>query len=347
MELQPLGRTGVSVSRLALGTMSFGALGNRDHDECVRMIHTALDAGINVVDTADVYSVGESEVIVGKALTGRRDEVVLASKCFWPMGDDPNHRGGSRRWIMTAVEASLERLGTDHLDVYYLHKLDEDTDLDESLGTIDDLVRQGKVRYGGVSTFPASWIVEAHRVAERRGLARPRVEQPPYSIFTRAIEREVLPTTDRYGMGVLTWGPLDSGWLTGKYGADATPAGSRAERWARGAERFDPSRDAVRRKHELVALLRELASVAGLTMPELAVAFCAEHPAVSSVIIGPRTPEQLTSLLAAADVHLDEATLDAIDELVPPGEDVDPGFGQGWVPRSLTDPARRRRSSGG
>ncbi len=343
MEHTILGRTGVSVSRLALGAMSFGALGNRDHDECVAMIHSALEAGVNVIDTADVYSQGESEVIVGRALEGRRDDVVLASKCFWPMGDDRNRRGGSRRWIARAVDESLLRLRTDHIDVYYLHKPDETTDLEESLTALDDLVQAGKILYVGVSTFPPSWVVESHAVADRRRIVRPLVEQPPYSIFARGIEREVLPTTERLGMGVLTWGPLDSGWLTGKYRGAAVPEGSRAERWVRSAGQFDPDREVVRRKQDIVEGLHALAAEAGIGLAEMAVAFCAEHPAVSSVILGPRTPEQLHSLLGAADLRLDADTLDGIDALVPPGHDVDPVFGPGWTPPWLADPARRRR----
>ena len=343
MEHTILGRTGVSVSRFALGAMSFGALGNRDHDECVRMIHTALDAGVNVVDTADVYSQGESEIIVGQALAARRDEVVLASKCFWPMGDDPNRRGGSRRWITTAVEESLRRLGTDHLDIYYLHKPDETADLEESLFALDDLVRAGKVLYAGVSTFPPSWIVEAHHVADGRGTVRPRVEQPPYSILARGIEREVLPTTKRLGMGVLTWGPLDSGWLTGKYASDRAPEGSRATRWARSSAQFDPGREVVQRKQAMVERLTEIAADADTSLTAMALAFCTEHPAVSSVILGPRTPEQLDELLAATDLRLDAETLDRIDEVAPPGLDVDPVFGPGWAPPWLADASRRRR----
>jgi aryl-alcohol dehydrogenase (NADP+) len=345
MEHRPLGRTGIHVSRFALGAMSFGALGNADHGECGRMIHRALDAGVNVIDTADVYSQGESERIVGKAIAGRRDDVVLATKGFWPMGADPNRRGLSRRWILRACEESLTRLGTDHVDVYYLHKPDPDTDLDESLGALTDLVRQGKVRTAAVSTFPADLLVEAHAVAERRGHVRPMVEQPPYSVLARHIERDHLPACERLGMGVMVWGPLNSGWLTGKYRPDeALPAGSRAERWAaRSGHQFDPSRAPVRTKHELVAALTVLADDAGIPLRHLALAFAAEHPAVSSVIIGPRTPEQLDDLLAAADLRLDTDLLDRIDALVPPGTTVDPVADTGWTPPWLADPSRRRR----
>jgi aryl-alcohol dehydrogenase-like predicted oxidoreductase len=338
--MRRLGDSGVRVSAYALGAMSFGSLGNTDHDECVRMVHRALDAGINVVDTADVYSRGESELIVGKALAGRRDDVVLASKCFWPMGDDPNRRGSSRRWIVQACEESLRRLGTDHLDVYYLHKPDLDTDVDESLSAMSDLVHEGKVRTVGVSTFPADLLVEAQWAAERRGHVRPRVEQPPYSVLVRHIERDLLPACQRYGMGVMVWGPLNSGWLTGKYGA-APPSGSRAVRW-KGAG-FDPSRPETVRKAEVVARLDALAHDAGLPLAHLALAFSLEHPAVSSTIIGPRTPEQLDDLLAAADVRLGPDVLDRIDELVPPGTTVDHQADAGWQPPWLAEPSSRRR----
>ena len=345
MERNLLGATGMSVSRFALGAMSFGALGNTDHDDCARIIDAALDAGINVIDTADIYSAGESEVIVGKALRDRRDEVILASKCFWPMGVDPNHRGGSRRWIMQAIEASLERLGTDRLDIFYLHKPDPGTALDESLGALTDLVSQGKVITAGISTFPGSWIVEAQWVAERRQLVRPRVEQPPYSIFVRHVERDVFPALQQFGMGSLVWGPLNSGWLSGKYRRGSLPEDSRARRWARSAPDFDATREPVQQKLALLEQLEELAGAAGCSLAHLALAFCAEHPAVSSVIIGPRTMEQLVDLLGAADLHLDAATLDRIDEIVPPGHDVDGVLAQGWDPPWLTDSTWRRRSA--
>jgi len=344
MQYRPLGRTGVTISDLTLGAMSFGALGNRDVDDCVRIVHRAFEAGINAVDTADIYSAGESELIVGRALAGRRDDVVLASKCFWPMGADPNRRGGSRRWIQQACEASLRRLGTDRIDVYYLHKPDPATDLDESLGALSDLVRQGKILYAAVSTFPADQIVEAQAIAERRGHVRPRAEQPPYSIFARQIERDVLPACQRHGMGVLVWGPLNSGWLTGKYARGAAaPAGSRATRWAAAGNAFDPARPEVLKKHDLLDDLRRLAAEAGLPLAHLALAFTLEHPAVSSAIIGPRTLAQLDDLLGAADVLLPADVLDRIDALVPPGTAVDLASDSGWRPPWLLDASQRRR----
>ena len=323
--------------------MSFGSLGNTDHDDCARIVHRALDAGVNVVDTADVYSRGESETIVGKALAGRRDDVVLASKCFWPMGTDPNRRGLSRRWMVRACEDSLRRLGTDHLDVYYLHKPDPSTDLDESLSAASDLVHQGKVRTVGISTFPADLLVEAQWCAERRGHVRPMVEQPPYSLLVRHVERDLLPACERHGMGVMVWGPLNGGWLTGKYQGTA-PEGSRATRWGGPTSRsFDDARSQVAAKREVVDALARLADEAGIPLAHLALAFSLEHPAVCSTILGPRTMAQLESLLDAAEVRLDADLLDRIDELVAPGTDVDPEADAGWRPPWLDDRSARRR----
>jgi aryl-alcohol dehydrogenase-like predicted oxidoreductase len=342
MDHRVLGRTGIRVSPLCLGAMMFGSWGNPDEDECVRMVHTALDAGINFVDTADVYDQGTSERIMGRALAGRRDDVVLATKFHGPMGDDPNQRGNSRRWITRAVDDSLRRLGTDWIDLYQVHRPDPDTDVDETLGALSDLVHQGKVRAIGTSTFPAAEIVEAHWVAERRGRERFATEQPPYSIFARGVEADVLPTCQRYGMGVVVWSPLNGGWLTGKYrrGADA-PAGSRAERQP---DHFDFDSEIRERKLDLVDALSDLAGEAGISLTHLAQAWVLEHPAVTSAIIGPRTPEQLADVLGAADVVLEDAVLDRIDELVPPGTNINPADA-GFVPAALDVASRRRRPS--
>jgi aryl-alcohol dehydrogenase-like predicted oxidoreductase len=329
-----------------LGAMSLGAFGTQDRNECAKIVQRAVEAGINVIDTADIYSDGESEVIVGSALGRRRDEILVASKCFWPMSDrDPNARGGSRRWILAACEDTLARLGSDYLDIYYLHKPDPATDLDESLGAMSDLVHQGKVRMVGLSTFPADYIVEAAWKAARRSHVMPKVEQPPYSILNRHIERNVLPACDRHGLGVMVWGPLNSGYLTGKYSRDAPPpAGSRFTRRATPRRAFDTSRPEVIRKLEIVEALRELAAEAGMPLTHLALAFAVEHPAVTCAIIGPRTHEQLEQLLPAANVQLDDGLLDRIDELVAPGTDVDPVADAGWTPPWLAyAPARRRR----
>lgn len=339
MEHTTLGRTGISVSRHCFGAMMLGAWGNPDHDDGVRMIHTALDAGINFIDTADVYSAGESEEIVGKALQGRREEVVLATKVHGPMGRDRNMRGNSRRWIMRAVEDSLRRLDTDWIDLYQIHRPDPTTDVDETLGALSDLVRQGKVRAIGSSTFPAEQIVEAQWVAERRGRERFRCEQPPYSILTRGIEAGVLPTCQRHGMGAIVWSPLAGGWLTGKYRkGQELPSGGRAELVP---DRYDFSLAENQRKLDVVEELLKLAADAGTTITHLALAWTLEHPAVTSAIIGPRTMEQLTDVLGAADVRLDEDVLDRIDELVPPGTNVN-AADAGYTPPTLEPAARRR-----
>jgi aryl-alcohol dehydrogenase-like predicted oxidoreductase len=340
MELRPLGKTGVKVSPLCLGAMMFGAWGNTDHEDSIRIIHRALDAGINFVDTADVYSRGESEEIVAKALAGgRRDNVVLATKVHGTMGDDPNEFGNSRRWIIREVENSLRRLKTDWIDLYQIHRPEEDTDIDETLGALSDLIHAGKVRYIGSSTFPASQIVEAQWVAQRRGRERFVCEQPPYSILVRAIERDVLPTARRYGMGVIPWSPLAGGWLSGRYrlGSDL-PSSHRAERIP---ARYDMSLPGNQRKLEAVDALAKIAEEAGITLIEMALAFVIRHPAVTAAIIGPRTIEHLESQLTAADVTLSDDVLDKIDEIVPPGVNLNPADG-GW-PNPALEPAARRR----
>jgi len=340
MKRRTLGGTGISVSEYALGTMMLGAMGNADHDESARMIHTALDAGINLIDTADVYSGGESEVIVGEAIKGRRDDVVLATKFGLPMGDDPNRRGGSARWVHQAVEDSLRRLGTDHIDVYQMHRPDPYTDIDETLGALSDLVRAGKVRVIGGSFFAPEQMVEAQWAADRRGHYRFRTEQPPYSILTRGVENRVLPTALRYGMGVLTFGPLNSGWLAGR--ADPT-AGHRNAGAGAGAKMFDLSQPGVRAKADAVQKLAALAAEAGLPLPHLATAFVRAHPAVSAVLIGPRRPEHLADLLAGADVQLGDDLLDRIDEIVAPGVDVNPDDFYIDPTPAITDKRLRRR----
>jgi aryl-alcohol dehydrogenase-like predicted oxidoreductase len=339
LRLRNLGSTGVKVSSLCLGAMMFGEWGNPDHDESMRIIHVALDAGINFIDTADVYSRGESEQIVGKALKGRRDHVVLATKVHGPMGDDPNEFGNSRRWIMKEVENSLRRLQTDWIDLYQIHRPEEDTNIDETLGALSDLVHQGKVRYIGSSTFPPSQIVEAQWVAEKRNRERFVCEQPPYSMLVRAVEAEVLPTCRRYGMGVVPWSPLAGGWLSGKWrkGQDA-PDSSRAQRLP---HRYDLSLPENQRKLDAVEELAKLAEEAGLTLIQLAIAFVLRHPAVTAPIIGPRTMVQLESQLAAADVQLSDEILDRIDEIVPPGVNLNPAD-QGWQNPALEPSARRR-----
>jgi aryl-alcohol dehydrogenase-like predicted oxidoreductase len=338
MDHRNLGRTGVSVSKLCLGAMMFGAWGEPDHDESIRIIHAALDAGINFIDTADVYSAGESEEIVGKALKGRRDDVVLATKVWGQMGEEPNRGGISRRWIIQEVENSLRRLDTDWIDLYQVHRPDPNIDIDETLGALTDLVAQGKVRYIGSSSFSAGEIVEAQWAARERNLQRLRTEQPPYSILVRGIEVDVLPTAARHGMGILTYSPLAGGWLSGRWTADTTPTSPARQRLA---ARFDMSLPENQRKLEATEALAELADDAGLSLIELAIAFVLTHPAVTSAIIGPRTMEQLESQLTAADAVLDAALLDRIDEIVPPGVNLNPAdtsYGE-----STLGPAARRR----
>jgi aryl-alcohol dehydrogenase-like predicted oxidoreductase len=338
MRYRQLGHTGVEVSTLCLGTMLFGPWGNPDHDDSIRIIHRALDAGVNFVDTADVYAAGESEEIVGKALRGRRDDVVLATKFHGPMGDDRNRRGTSRRWIVRAVEDSLRRLGTDWIDLYQIHRPEPDVDIDETLGALSDLVHAGKVRYVGSSTFPAHAIVEAQWTAQRRGRERFVCEQPPYSMLVRGIEADVLPVCERYRMGVIAWSPLAGGWLSGR--DDLTKPGSnRAERIP---ARFDMSLPSNQAKLEAAGSLAAVAADAGLEPIHLALAFVVNHPAVTAAIIGSRTIEQLESQLGAADVDLEPAVLDRIDEIVPPGTNLNPADA-GWTPPSVSDPARRRR----
>lgn len=339
MEYRPLGRTGVQVSALCIGAMMFGEWGTKDHDESIRIIHRALDAGVNFIDTADVYSQGESEEIVGWAIAGRRDDLVVATKFHNPMGADPNRRGNGRRWIMAAVEDSLRRLGTDWIDVYQVHRYDPAVDLDVTLGALTDLVRAGKIRYFGHSTWPVSAIVEAQWTAERRALERPWTEQPTYSILTRGIERDVLPTLARYGYGVLSYSPLAGGWLSGRWrkGAGQQPS-SRAQRLP---ERFDIFTPENQRKLDAADALAQLAGEAGLSLIHLAIAFVLRHPAITSAIIGPRTMDHLESQLGATEVHLDDDVLDAIDRIVAPGVTLNPAD-DGWVPPAL-DPAARRR----
>jgi aryl-alcohol dehydrogenase-like predicted oxidoreductase len=332
MEHRQLGRTGVSVSKLCLGAMMFGAWGNPDHDESIRIIHTALDAGINFVDTADVYGQGESEEIVAKALAGgRRDDVILATKFHGAMGDDPNRQGSSRRWIVRAVEDSLRRLQTDWIDLYQVHRPRPDTDIEETLSALSDLVRQGKVRYIGHSTFPASQIVEAQWVARDRQLQRFVTEQPAYSILARAIEGDILPACQRHGMGVLSYSPLTGGWLSGRWRKETGQQSS--SRASRLPERFDLSQPLNQRKLDAVEQLAQLAEHAGITLIQLAIAFVLNHPAITAAIIGPRTMEQFGGQFAAADVVLDDAVLDRIDEIVSPGVTVNP------VDNSFDNPA--------
>ncbi|KQY56922.1 MULTISPECIES: aldo/keto reductase [unclassified Nocardioides] len=343
-DYRPLGRTGLKVSPLTLGTMMFGGHGNPDHDDSIAIIHRALDSGINLVDTADVYSQGESEEIVGKALKGRRDNVVLATKFHGRLGEDVNEFGNSRRWIIREVENSLRRLQTDWIDLYQVHRPEPDTDIDETLGALSDLVHQGKIRYVGTSTFQPSQIVEAQHVAHARGRERPVTEQPPYSLLVRHVEREVLPVAEQYGLGVLPWSPLAGGWLSGRYNRDAITAPT-STRAGRQPARHDPTRADNARKLETVLDLTDLAEENGLTLIHLALAFVLQHPAVTSAIIGPRTHEHLEAALGADKITLTDDILDRIDEIVPPGTTYNVAD-EGWQHPAITDASLRRRPEG-
>jgi aryl-alcohol dehydrogenase-like predicted oxidoreductase len=348
MRYRTLGRSGIQVSVLGLGTMVLGPWGDDDAEGAVRTIQAALDAGINLVDCADIYGGGVSEELTGRAIRGRRDDVVLATKFGNPMDEDPNRRGGSRRWIERALDDSLRRLGTDHVDIYYVHRPDPATDVDETLGALSDLVRRGKVRAIGTSTFPAEQLVTAAWEADRRGHVRPTVEQPPYSVLARGIEASVLPTCEELGMAAVTWAPLNGGWLTGKYqgqgldgggGAATPPAGSRA---ATHGDHFDYDNPVAQDKLAAVDALAKLAEAAGVPLAQLALAFVLAHRSVASALVGPRRVEQLTDLLPAAEVDLDGDLLDAIDTVVAPGVNLNPADA-GWVPPALTDATLRRR----
>jgi aryl-alcohol dehydrogenase-like predicted oxidoreductase len=340
MPMRTLGQTGMQVSVLCLGAMMFGAWGNADHEDSIKIIHKALDSGINFVDTADVYSAGESEEIVGKALKGgKRNNVILATKVHGSMGSDPNQEGNSRRWIMQEVDNSLRRLQTDWIDLYQIHRPDPTIDVDETLGALTDLVRMGKIRAFGSSTFPASQIVQAQWTAKERGRERFRCEQPPYSMLVRGIETDVLPTLQQYGMGAIVWSPLAGGWLSGKWrkGQEA-PSSSRAQRRP---EAFDLSRPGNKAKLEAADALGKLADESGMSLVNMAIAFTLRHPAVTSAIIGPRTMEQLTSQLDAANVVLSDEVLDKIDAIVAPGTNVSASDG-GWENPALLPQNRRR-----
>ncbi|MGO9955722.1 MAG: aldo/keto reductase [Solirubrobacteraceae bacterium] len=340
MQTRYLGKTGVPVSNLCLGAMMFGEWGTKDHDESIRIIHRALDAGIDFIDTADVYSAGESEIIVGKALTdGKRDDVFLATKVGFPMGDAPHQRGASRRRIIRGVEDSLRRLSTDWIDLYQIHRPDPNTDIDETLAALTDLVSDGKIRYFGHSTFAASQIVQAQWTARDRGHLPFRCEQPPYSILTRNIEHDVLPTCEQYGMGVIPYSPLAGGWLSGRYRKDTDAQGPNSA--ARPHARFDLSDPANQRKLDAADALAQLAAQAGITLIELALAFVLRHPAVTAAIIGPRTMDHLESQLTGADIQLTDDVLDRIDEIVAPGTTINV-VDNGWTQQSL-NPTHRRR----
>ncbi|MDG9691429.1 aldo/keto reductase [Streptomyces sp. DH17] len=339
MQYRTLGRTGVQVSSLALGAMNFGAIGRTTQDEATAIVDAALEAGVNVIDTADMYGRGESEEMVGKAVAGRRDDIVLATKAVMPMSEDRNHRGASRRWLVTALDNSLRRLGVDHVDLYQIHRWDPETGDEETLSALTDLQRAGKIRYFGSSTFPAYRMVQAQWAAREHRLSRYVSEQPSYSVLQRGIEGDVLPVSEQYGLGVLVWSPLASGWLSGavRAGREIT-----THRSAVMPERFDPSLPANRARLDAVERLARVADEAGLTLIQLALGFVTAHPAVTAALIGPRTLDHLHAQLTAADTVLPDDVLDAIDEIVAPGTDL-AAHEKFDTPPALLDPALRRR----
>ena len=340
MEFRPLGRTGVSVSRFCFGAGMFGYFGNNDEKECKKMVDHALAEGINYFDTSDVYSHGESETILGKALKGKRQDIILATKFSLPMDQNPNHKGNSRRWIIEEVENSLRRLDTDYIDLYQAHRPDVSTDIDETLGALSDLVRQGKIRMIGTSTFPAEQIVEAQWCSEKRMRERFWTEQAPYSIFARKVESNVFPVCQKYGIGGLVWSPLAQGWLTGKWRQGKTPTGTHRQNLQ--PHLFEMDRPENKEKLRLVEELQKIAEKSGISLMGMALAFAANHPAVTSVIIGPRTFDQLKGLLDCSDVDLDDETLDAIDEVVPPGTNIS-SDDDGYTAPEIQDKHLRRR----
>lgn len=319
MEYRPLGRTGVMVSSLCLGIMNFGGVTNTE--DSIAMIDRALDAGINFIDTANVYNAGESEVVLGKALkaNGKRDSIVLATKVNGAMGEGLNDRGISRYHIMKACEDSLRRLQTDHIDLYQLHRPSLTIPQDETLRALDDLVRAGKVRYIGSSTFPAWMVMEGLATSERHNLVRFVSEQPPYNLLDRRIENELVPLAQKYGIALLPWSPLAGGILAGRYNATGTsagqfPEGSRAQRsGAMFQERLS--------ERGLVAAQRvgELAKERGMTASQLGLLWCKDQPGITSPILGPRTMAHLEDALGIADQKLDDAARSALDGVVHPG----------------------------
>ena len=339
MEYRTLGTTGIRVSKLCLGTLMLGAMGNTDHADSVRIISRAVEEGINFIDTADSYSDGEAEIIVGKALKRlQRDDIVLTSKVNWPMGRDPNRQGNSRRWIIAECENSLLRLGTDYIDLYQIHRPSPETDIDDTLGALSDLVRAGKIRYAGSSNFAAYQVVEAQWVAERRVRERFRTEQSQYSILARDIEAELLPVCQQYGLGVLAWSPLAAGWLSGEFGEGRANTSKRSAMFP---DRYDLSLPENQRRLEAVNKLQRLADEAAYSLIELSLGFVLAHPAITCPIIGPFTMEQLESQLPAAQVSLDDDILDRIDDIACPGRYL--GAHPGSESPAITDKRLRRR----
>jgi aryl-alcohol dehydrogenase-like predicted oxidoreductase len=324
-----LGHSRIEVTTLAFGAMMFGRWGNTDVDECHRMVDRAIDAGITLFDTADMYDDGASEVILGEALRGRRDRVVLATKVGNRMADDPERSGLSRSWIVQACDDSLRRLQVDHVDLYQMHRPDPATPIDETLSAFDELVTAGKVRAIGTSTFSPAQIDEVNQRAAELGAARPTSEQPPYSALARGIERDVLPACRRHDLGVIVWAPLNGGWLTGKYQGAGDNVADATSRAVRQPDHFDHGNEAIRvEKQALVDQLTTVAHEAGLALTQLALAFVLDDPTITAAIVGPRTLDQLDALIATAQLPgglvLPAGVRDAIDRVIAPGRNVNP-----------------------
>jgi 1-deoxyxylulose-5-phosphate synthase len=328
MEYRRLGRSGLMVSAVTLGTMNFG--GPTDDATALKMIDQALDCGINVLDCANAYREGKSEAVLGRALAnnGKRHEILLTSKAYLPTGDRPNTSGNSRHNLINSCQASLKRLQTDYIDIFFLHRTDWNIPQEETLGALDYMVRQGYVRYVACSTHPAWRTVEALHIADRKGYPKFICEQPPYSLLDRRIENEIVPMCQAYDMGLMTWSPLAQGILAGRYQTEGDlPSGSRAAQKSIYAERVTD------RGIDIARVVSERASANGLSPAALAVAWILHQPAITSVIIGPRTPGHLEDLVSAGDIRLPPDDLAWFDGLVPPGTFVSDHLNTaGWRP---------------
>ncbi|WP_038343437.1 aldo/keto reductase [Acinetobacter sp. A47] len=341
MKYRYLGRTGLKVSELCLGTLMLGSWGKNNYESSELIIKKALNKGINYFDTADSYSNGESEKILGESLKKlkKRDNVIIATKVNTPMGADPNSRGSSRRWITKAVEDSLKRLQTDWIDIYQLHRPDPFTDIEETLSVLNDLVKQGKIRYFGTSTFPVSSLVEAQHITKDFNVISPSIEQPPYSILAREIENEVLPICSKYKIGVAVWSPLAGGWLSGKIKNAADVITDRTKYWG---NRYDMSQAKNQKKLEIVLRLNKICEEFNISLNHLAIAFTLNHPAVTSAIIGPRTLDHLDTLVDAVNLNLSVEILDMIDTVVEAGITVSEDD-KGYISPAILNPSLRRR----
>lgn len=344
MDYRSLGRTGVQVSALCLGCMNFG--GRASESDSKTVIHHALEAGINFIDTANVYGHdpsnfqigrGRSEEIVGKALKGKRDQVVLATKAYFPMGDDVNMRGSSRRHLIEQCEASLKRLQTETIDLYQLHHPTNDIPIDETLRALDDLIRAGKVQYIGTSSFAAWQMVESLWVSKEYGLHRFVCEQPVYNLLDRRLEREFIPMAQTYGIAIIPWSPTAGGLLTGKYRrGEPPPADSRYDAFWKSPNLFT---DAA---FDVVEVVQAIAAEKGCTPAQLALAWVIQQPGITSAIIGPRTLEQLEDSLGALNVQITAEDRQRLDAIAPPYGMTVPFYGYDGFAWTTWGPHRHR-----